>query len=189
MKGKLIIFSAPSGSGKTTIVKNLLNRDLDLEFSISACTRKPRNEEVDGKDYYFHSPEDFRRKIENDEFVEWEEVYKDQYYGTLKSELDRIWNKNHHVVFDIDVIGGINLKKMYKERALAIFVKPPSVELLEKRLRSRKTENEASVKKRIEKAAYELTFSNQFDLTIINDKLEVAIDEAYKTVKAFTEND
>ena len=140
MKGKVIIFSAPSGAGKTTIVKHLLQLDLGLEFSISACSRPPRAQEVDGQDYYFMSVEDFRKHIKQDEFLEWEEVYLDHYYGTLKTELDRIWNRQKHVVFDVDVVGGLNLKRYFGRKALAVFVQPPSMQELEKRLRDRSTD-------------------------------------------------
>ena len=136
MKGKAIIFSAPSGAGKTTIVKHLLQLDLGLEFSISACSRPPRPQEVDGRDYYFMSVEDFRKHIKQDDFLEWEEVYRDHYYGTMKTELDRIWNRQKHVVFDVDVVGGLNLKRYLGRNALAVFVQPPSMQELEKRLRS-----------------------------------------------------
>ena len=189
MEGKLVIFSAPSGAGKTTIVKKLLTEMPILEFSISACTRVAREGEVDGKDYYFLSPDTFRSKIKNEEFIEWEEVYKDQYYGTLKSELERIWAKGHHVVFDIDVKGGINLKNIFRDKALSVFVKPPSIAELEKRLRNRKTDNEESIQKRIKKSALELTFADQFDKIVINDNLDLAIKDTINLVKSFIEDE
>jgi guanylate kinase len=183
--GKLIIFSAPSGAGKTTIVKALLQSQLNLEFSISAASREKRPKEVHGKDYYFISADEFRKKIASNEFLEWEEVYKDQFYGTLKSEVERIWSNGHHVIFDVDVIGGLNIKKFYGDKALAIFVMPPSVEELENRLRKRSTENEENLKKRIDKALQELTFAPKFDRIIVNDTLENAIKEAKELVENF----
>jgi len=140
-KGKLIIFSAPSGAGKTTIVHHLLKSGLDLQFSISAASREKRKNEIDGKDYYFIPADEFRKKIENNEFLEWEEVYKDHYYGTLKSEVERIWSEGLHVIFDVDVVGGMNIKKYYGDRALSVFVMPPSVKHLEERLRKRSTDS------------------------------------------------
>lgn len=186
---KLLIFSAPSGSGKTTIVKHLLNTFNSLSFSISATSRKRREGEVDGVNYYFLTPDEFRKKIENHEFVEWEEVYPNQYYGTLKSELERIWAAKKHVIFDVDVIGGMNIKKMYPERALAVFVKPPSVEELEQRLINRHTEDRENLRRRIEKAEQELKFHDQFDLILINDDLEQAKKEAVEIVKKFLEDE
>jgi guanylate kinase len=185
MEGKLFIFSAPSGSGKTTIVRNLLEKDLALEFSISATSRPKRENEVHGKDYYFLSVEDFKNKISKNEFLEWEEVYENRFYGTLKSELERIWSKGKHVIFDVDVIGGLNLKKSHPQNALAVFIMPPSVEELEKRLRSRSTDSEADIRTRINKAEQELSYANQFDLIIVNENLEQAIDEAEKAVREF----
>ena len=185
MTGKLVIFSAPSGSGKTTIVKRLLASDLKLEFSISACTRAPRGDEKNGVDYYFFSVDDFKTNIKNNEFIEWEEVYNNQFYGTLKSELTRIWNNGNHVAFDIDVAGGINLKKMFGKNALAVFVKAPSVMELERRLRNRNTDNEESIRKRIEKSEKELSFADKFDIVIVNDNLDAAVNEAYDAVKNF----
>jgi guanylate kinase len=186
--GKLLIFSAPSGSGKTTIVKEVLKSIPELEFSISACSRKPRVNELDGKDYYFISADEFRKRIENHEFVEWEEVYADQYYGTLKSELERIWNKNKHVVFDVDVIGGLNIKKQYTSESLSIFIKAFSVEELRKRLKNRGTETDTQIEKRISKAEYELSFANKFDVTIVNDTLENAVNSTIKAIKDFLQN-
>lgn len=184
-KGKCIIFSAPSGAGKTTIVHNLLGRDLGLEFSVSACSRDPRPNEVDGKDYHFLGAEKFRQKIQEDAFVEWEEVYSNNFYGTLKSEMQRIWSKGNTVIFDVDVIGGLNLKKKFKDDALAIFVKPPSYEELEKRLRGRSTESEDKINQRMEKASKELAFAPEFDIILVNDNLEDACDQAANQVREF----
>jgi guanylate kinase len=186
-KGKLIIFSAPSGAGKTTIVKHLLNAGLNLEFSISAASRKIRSNEVDGKDYYFLTVDEFKNRINANAFLEWEEVYTDHFYGTLKSEVERIRNKGNHVIFDVDVIGGLNLKKYFGDEALAVFVVPPHIEELEKRLRGRSTENEESLKKRLEKAEHELTFAHEFDYQLINDDLDKAKKEAVRIVRKFIE--
>ena len=185
MKGKFIIVSAPSGAGKTSIVSRLMNAGLNLEFSVSAASRKPRPNEIHGRDYFFIPAEEFREKITNGDLLEWQEVYKDQYYGTLKSEVERIWKTGHHVLFDVDVQGGINLKKMFPDISLALFIMPPSLAELEKRLRLRSTENEESLKKRLEKAGYEITFSDKFDKTIINDNLEDAVNTAINTVRQF----
>lgn len=185
MEGKLLIFSAPSGSGKTTIVKQLLAKRNDIEFSISACSRNKREGELDGRDYYFLSPDEFRKKIDSNEFVEWEEVYAGSYYGTLKSEMERIWSKGNHVVFDVDVKGGVNLKKLFGDRALAIFVMPPSVEELRKRLEGRGTETPESLERRIGKAVEEMSYSNQYDVIVINDKLEEAVAETERLVSQF----
>jgi len=186
MKGKLIIFSAPSGAGKTTIVHHLLKVFPEqLEFSVSACSRPKRKHETHGVDYYFVSVDEFKKKIENNEFVEWEEVYKDNFYGTLKVELERIWNKGKHIIFDMDVMGGINLKKKYGDAALSIFVMPPSIEHLEKRLQSRETETPESIARRIGKAKNEINTATQFDKIILNDVLEHALEEAEKMVAEF----
>lgn len=185
MEGKLFIFSAPSGSGKTTIVRSLLEKNIGLEFSISATSRPKRENEIHEKDYYFLSVDDFKNKISNKEFLEWEEVYENRFYGTLKSELERIWSKGKHVIFDVDVVGGLNIKKSYPDKALAIFVMPPSIEELEKRLRNRSTDSTDDIKTRIEKAEYELSFANKFDLVIVNDDLEKAIEEAENAVCNF----
>jgi guanylate kinase len=186
VKGKLIVFSAPSGSGKTTIVKHLLGLEkLNLEFSISAASRSPRGEEVDGKDYYFLSLEAFKEKISKEEFLEWEEVYRDNFYGTLKSELARIWAKGKHVIFDIDVVGGLDIKRIYPERTLSVFVKPPSVEELKNRLKKRSTETEEKINMRLAKASVELATAPQFDFIIENDKLNVALKEAENLVAGF----
>ncbi|MFO7827710.1 MAG: guanylate kinase [Bacteroidales bacterium] len=185
MEGKLIIFSAPSGSGKTTIVKNLLQKKLNLEFSISATNRPKRANEKDGKDYYFLTTEDFKSKIRNNEFVEWEEVYENRFYGTLKSELHRIWSKGNHVIFDVDVVGGLNIKKQYPDKALSIFVMPPNINILEQRLRNRSTDSNQDIEIRIAKAKKELEFAKQFDLVIINDDLNLAVKEAKQAVINF----
>ena len=183
--GKAIIFSAPSGAGKTTIVKSLLANKLPLSFSISACSRQKRENEINGKDYHFLSIEDFKQKINEQAFIEWEEVYENNYYGTLKSEIERIWNDKKHVVFDVDVVGGLNLKKHFGNNALAIFIQPPSMDVLFKRLRNRATESEASLNKRIDKAKHEMTYSSSFDSIIINDQLKETINVAEKKVKDF----
>jgi guanylate kinase len=186
MKGKLIVFSAPSGSGKTTIVRHLLEQDdLNLEFSISAATREPRGEEENGKDYYFMSIEDFKKHIKNEDFVEWEEVYRDNFYGTLKSEVERIWAKGKNVIFDIDVAGGLRIKSKFPEETLAVFVKPPSVDELKRRLKERSTETDEKINMRIAKAHVELATAPQFDVVIKNYDLEVALDEANELVKNF----
>ena len=177
--GKAIIFSAPSGSGKTSLVKELMKQVPNLGFSISACTRDKRGRhEVHGRDYYFLSIDEFKNKIDQDEFVEWEEVYAGAYYGTLKSEIERIWATGKHVIFDVDVRGGLALKKYYGDRALAVFVKVPTIEMLEGRLRSRGTEDEEALSKRIFKMKFEWSFQEQFDVILVNDQLEVAVDEA-----------
>ena len=183
--GKAIIFSAPSGAGKTTIVKSLLANKLPLSFSISACSRQKRENEINGKDYHFLSIKDFKQKINEQAFIEWEEVYENNYYGTLKSEIERIWNDKKHVVFDVDVVGGLNLKKHFGNNALAIFIQPPSMDVLFKRLRNRATESEASLNKRIDKAKHEMTYSSSFDSIIINDQLKETIEVAEKKVKDF----
>ena len=168
----MIIISAPSGAGKTTLVKHLLTKFPQLEFSISCTTRSARENEINGKDYYFISLEDFKNKIENDEFIEFEEVYKDKLYGTLKSEVDRIWLKNKVVIFDVDVEGGVRIKKIFPTNSLSIFITPPSVNELEKRLRKRNTDSEETIKTRVEKAEYELKFASAFDKIVVNDELE-----------------
>ena len=182
---KVVIFSAPSGSGKSTIVKYLLGRDLGLEFSISATSRLPRGAEVHGREYYFFSSEVFLQKIAADEFLEWEEVYAGCYYGTLKSELERIWAKGHTVVFDVDVVGGVNIKKIFGEQALSIFVKAPSVEELRHRLVGRGTDAPEKIEQRVAKAEFELTFEDKFDAVIVNDVLEQALEQAERTVRDF----
>ena len=188
MNGKLIIFSAPSGTGKTTIVRHLMESDLDLEFSISATSRQKRDGEQDGKDYYFFTPELFKEKIENNEFLEWEEVYCNQFYGTPIAEINRIFGNCHHAVFDVDVVGGLNIKKKYPENSLSIFLMPPSLEILRERLLMRGTETEESFRKREEKAVFELGFAEKFDAIIVNDELKTAQEEAYRIVKNFLLN-
>nr|WP_315206093.1 guanylate kinase [uncultured Flavobacterium sp.] len=184
--GKLIVFSAPSGSGKTTIVRHLLSKeDLNLEFSISAASRAPRGEEVSGKDYYFMSTEEFKKHIKNEDFLEWEEVYRDNFYGTLKSEVERIWAKGKNVIFDIDVSGGLRIKHKFPEETLAVFVKPPSVDELKRRLKERSTESDDKINMRIAKASVELATAPQFDVIIKNYDLPIALEEAYQLVKNF----
>jgi len=185
MAGKLIILSAPSGAGKSTLVHHLLNSNLNLEFSISATSRAPRVTEKDGIDYYFLSPEQFKQKIANNEFLEYEEVYPDCFYGTLRSEVDRITKKGKNVIFDVDVKGGLNIKRQFGDQALAIFVAPPNMEALKERLLKRGTETHEMIQKRIEKAAYEMSFAPQFDKIIINDDLEKAKKEIEETVRDF----
>ena len=184
-KGKLVIFSAPSGAGKTTIVKHLLQRGFDLEFSVSATSRNKRVNEIHGRDYYFLTEEEFMQKVEANEFLEWEEVYQGNKYGTLKSEVERIRNLGKNVIFDVDVVGGLNIKKYYGTDALAIFVQPPSIEELKKRLQFRSTETEEKIKMRMAKAEYELSFAQQFDVIIVNDLLDNALEEAEKIVGGF----
>ena len=185
MKGKLIIFSAPSGAGKTSIVKYLLGRNLNLGFSISATSRAPRHNEVHGRDYYFLSNDEFKQKVKNDEFLEWEEVYNGNCYGTLKSEVEHRRVAGVNVIFDVDVVGGLNIKKFYGDKALAVFVMPPSIEELEKRLRNRSTETEEKIRTRIEKAEYELGFAKDFDIVLINDSFEKACEQAENLVRKF----
>ena len=185
-KHKIIIIAAPSGAGKTSITRYLLNKFPDqLAFSISAATRQPRGQEKDGKDYYFISPEEFRQKIKEDAFIEYEEVYEGNFYGTLRSEIERLWADGKHVLFDIDVIGGLNVKAEYPDETLAIFVQPPSFEELEKRLRERKTETEDKIQQRLDKSATELTYSQDFDVILVNDDLTRAKREVVGLVKQF----
>jgi guanylate kinase len=179
MAGKAIIFSAPSGSGKTTIVRHLLNSNNDLGFSISASTRDRRGRtEENGKDYYFLTPHEFKEKIDTDEFIEWEEVYEGNFYGTLKSEIERIWQSGKNVVFDVDVKGGLNLKKYFGDKALAIFVKVPSVEMLKERLKDRGTESDQSLSRRLFKANFEMSFQDEFDVVLVNEDLKKSLAEA-----------
>jgi len=186
MPGKALIFSAPSGSGKTTIVRHLLASNPDLGFSISASTRDKRGRtESHGKDYYFLSPEEFKKKIDEDAFIEWEEVYEGNFYGTLKSEIDRIWNEGHNVIFDVDVQGGLNLKKYFGDRALAVFVKVPSVDVLKERLRDRGTESEESLSRRLFKANFEMSFANKFDVVLVNEELQRSLKEAQNLYEDF----
>ena len=190
MAGKAIIFSAPSGSGKTTIVKHLLQKNPDLGFSISASTRDKRGRtEQNGKDYYFLPPKEFRKKINNDEFVEWEEVYEGNFYGTLKSEIDRIWKQGKNVIFDVDVKGGLNLKKYFGDKALAIFVKVPSIDVLKTRLNDRGTETQESLSRRLFKAEFEMGFCDKFDVVLDNENLDKSLAEAQRLYYSFTRND
>lgn len=185
-KGKLFVFSAPSGSGKTTIVRHLLGKEeLNLEFSISCATREPRGQEINGTDYYFISWEQFKQHIKDEDFIEWEEVYTDNFYGTLKSEVERIWSLGKHVIFDIDVAGGLRIKRKFPEQTLAVFVKPPSIDELKRRLKLRSTESEDKINMRIAKASVELATAPQFDTIIKNYDLDTAKEEAYQLVKNF----
>ncbi|MGS4346002.1 guanylate kinase [Myroides sp. DW712] len=185
-KGKLIVFSAPSGSGKTTIVRHLLaQEDLNLDFSISCTSREARTGEEHGKDYYFLSLEDFKQHIKNDDFLEWEEVYRDNFYGTLKAEVERIWAMGKNVIFDIDVAGGLRIKRKFPEETLAVFVKPPSIDELKIRLKKRSTESEDKINMRIAKASVELATAPQFDTIIKNYDLDTAKEEAYQLVRNF----
>jgi guanylate kinase len=185
MRGKAIIVSAPSGAGKTTIVKHLLAAIPRLEFSVSACSRAKREGETHAKDYYFISADDFKDKIRHDEFVEWQEVYPGSYYGTLKSEMDRIWSQGKTPIFDVDVVGGLNLKKYFGARGLAVFIQPPSIGELENRLKKRGTETGETLQKRISKAVYELSFAPQFDEVIVNDNLKIKCMEIVTLVETF----
>ncbi|HSG67621.1 MAG TPA: guanylate kinase [Bacteroidales bacterium] len=184
----MVIFSAPSGAGKTTLVHAVMNSGFNLEFSVSACSREKRNNETEGKDYYFIGIEGFRKKIDEGAFLEWEEVYKDHYYGTLREEVDRILRKGRNVIFDVDVYGGLNIKRHYGNKALAIFVMPPTIGVLEDRLRTRSSDSEESIRKRLDKARHEIGKADEFDVTIINDDLETAIAEAIKVVSDFLDS-
>jgi guanylate kinase len=185
-KGKLIVFSAPSGSGKTTLVRHLLKlKELNLEFSISATSREKRGDEIDGKDYYYLSLKEFKNNIKSDAFLEWEEVYRDNFYGTLNSEVERIWAMGKHVIFDIDVSGGLRIKRKFPEQTLAIFVKPPSIDELKIRLKKRKTESEDKINMRVAKASAELATAPLFDCVIVNSDLDDALNEAYRKVDDF----
>ncbi|MBR5240313.1 MAG: guanylate kinase [Muribaculaceae bacterium] len=186
-RGKLIIFSAPSGSGKSTIINYLLGCNLNLAFSISATSRAPRGNEQNGVEYFFLTPDEFRAKIANDEFIEYEEVYKDNFYGTLKSEVERIRENGLNVVFDIDVVGGVNIKNIFGEEALSMFIMPPSVEELRKRLVGRNTDSAETIEKRLAKAEYEIGFADKFDKVVINDNLDMAKAEALSIIKEFIE--
>ena len=186
MQGNIIVFSAPSGAGKTTIVHRLMARISNLSFSISACTRDRRGRsEVHGKDYYFLSVQEFQEKIRHDEFVEWEEVYEGNFYGTLKSEIERIWESGRHAILDVDVKGGLSIKEFYKERALGIFVRPPSLAVLEQRLTARDTDSKSSISSRLYKATFELAFEDKFDVTVVNDDLDEATAHAEHLVCSF----
>ncbi len=183
--GKVIIFSAPSGAGKTTVVKHVLKEIADLSFSISACTRKKRGNEVNGIDYHFLNLSEFKNKIKADEFIEWEEVYENNFYGTLKSEINKIWNLKKHVIFDVDVVGGISLKKHFGDNALSIFIEPPSIKILEERLNYRNTDSIEVIKTRVEKAKDELEFKNEFDKCLMNDDLETTLISAKNIITQF----
>lgn len=185
MKGKVIVVSAPSGAGKTSIVKHLLKVVPELNFSVSATTRAKREHEVHGKDYYFFTPDEFKSRLANDEFLEWQEVYANQFYGTLKSEVERIWKEGHTVIFDVDVLGGLNIKKYFGNQALAVFIQPPTLEELRHRLLNRGTETEESMKKRLDKAEYEISFADQFDKIVLNDDLATAQQEMIHLVQNF----
>lgn len=185
MSGKVIVVSAPSGAGKTSIVRHILDYLPELSFSTSATTRAMRDGEVNGKDYHFMSVDDFKKEISNDNFLEWEEVYDNQFYGTLKSEIERIWNEGKTVIFDVDVKGGMNIKNYFGDNALSIFIEPPTIEELERRLRNRGTENNESLKKRVQKAEYELSFAPKFDKVVLNDDLDKARQEVIDAVRCF----
>ena len=184
---KMIIITAPSGAGKTTIVKHLLKVFPTLSFSVSATTRAPRPHESNGKEYYFISTDEFQQKIRNHEFIEYEQVYENQYYGTLHAEVQRLWSEGRSIIFDIDVKGALNLKKIFMNEAFSIFLKPPSFEILKERLLNRKTEDKASLNKRIKKAKLELKYQVKFDYVLINDKLEISLAEAENLVRTFLE--
>ena len=181
-----MVFSAPSGAGKTTIVTHLLKTFNKLEFSVSATSRAPRGQEVDGKDYYFLSVKEFKKRIKNNEFVEYEEVYPGSFYGTLKSEVERIWAKGNVIMFDVDVKGGVSIKKIFGEKAFTVFIMPPSLEVMEKRLRARGTDSEEAIKTRVAKAAEEMTYAAKFDAVLVNDVLEESFEKAERLVKLFT---
>lgn len=183
--GKLIIISAPSGAGKSTLVRYLLTQELNIRFSISATSRKPRGQEKNGVEYYFLSPEEFRKRIANYEFLEYEEVYPDMYYGTLKSEVDRILNEGSNVIFDVDCVGGLNIKKIYDSKAMSIFIMPPSVEVLKERLEKRGTDSQEVIEGRLEKADFEMSFAPQFDFIVCNDDYDRAREEILKLVSGF----
>ena len=185
---KLIILSAPSGAGKSTIINALMKKDLKLEFSISACNRKPRNGEQHAVDYYFLSTSEFKNKVNQDAFIEWEEVYENHFYGTLKSELDRVENRGHHMIFDIDIAGGLNLKKQFGNKALALFIMPPSVTELERRLRSRATDSEENILKRVAKAEGEIALAPKFDKIIINKDIDQAVADAEDIIRNFIDS-
>ncbi len=185
MSGKLIVFSAPSGAGKTTLVRKILALGFNLEFSISACTRLKRDNEKNGVDYYFITEKEFKEKIKKGEFLEWQEVYPGCFYGTLKSEVERLLKNGKNIIFDVDVKGGLNIKKTYPDITLTIFVRPPNIEILRYRLLQRNTETKESIDKRIAKAEYEMTFEKYFDVVIINDELEKAIEETKKIIEMF----
>ncbi len=184
----MVIISAPSGAGKTTIIKQIMQENIyNLEFSISACSRKKREQEIDGTDYWFLCADDFKAKINNNEFIEWEEVYENQFYGTLKTEVDRIWNTGKNIIFDVDVRGAMNIKNLYPQAAISIFIKPPSIDILRQRLIQRSSESEESLDKRIRKAEWELQFENNFDIIVVNDELPKAVYQINNFLKLFLE--
>ena len=185
MAGKLIIFSAPSGAGKSTLVNYILELGFNLEFSVSATSRAPRGSEINAREYYFLSPDEFRQRIENKEFIEYEEVYPDCYYGTLRTEIERITANGNNIIFDVDVVGGLNIKKQYPDNSLSLFIAPPSVEELQKRLIQRATDTAEMIKKRVDKAAFEMTFAPQFDAIVINDNLDIAKAETERLIREF----
>jgi guanylate kinase len=189
MRGNLVIISAPSGAGKSTIVRHLLDRGINLEFSVSATSRAPRGREKDGKEYYFLTITEFKRRIKQGDFIEWQEVYKDQFYGSLKSEIDKIWSHDNHVLFDVDVKGGINLKNIFKREAISIFIMPPSIKELEKRLIQRGTDDPGKIKMRVAKAREEMKLADQFDNIVVNDNLEQAKKDVYNLVSGFLGRD
>ena len=189
MNGKLVIFSAPSGSGKSTLVRHLLSKDFNLCFSISATSRAPRGSEQDGVDYFFLSPSEFRARIENNEFLEYEQVYRDCYYGTLKAQVDNRLAQGFNMIFDVDVVGGCNIKQYYGNRALSVFIQPPSIEVLRNRLLKRGTDSLEVIEDRVAKAKYELGFSNRFDVVVVNDDLETAKREITRIVEDFLNSD
>ena len=188
MNGKLIIFSAPSGSGKSTIINYLLKQGLNLQFSISATSRPPRGTEQDGVEYFFLSPEEFKKRIANDEFVEYEEVYPDRFYGTLKSQVEKQLAEGQNIIFDVDVVGGCNIKRFYGDRALSVFIQPPSIEELRKRLEGRGTDSPETINSRITKAEFELSYAPKFDLIVVNDELEKAEAQALEAIRKFLNN-
>ena len=188
MNGKLIIFSAPSGSGKSTIINYLLKQGLNLQFSISATSRPPRGTEQDGVEYFFLSPEEFKKRIANDEFVEYEEVYPDRFYGTLKSQVEKQLAEGQNIIFDVDVVGGCNIKRFYGDRALSVFIQPPSIEELRKRLEGRGTDSPETINSRIAKAEFELSYAPKFDLVVVNDELEKAEAQALEAIRKFLNN-
>ena len=188
MNGKLIIFSAPSGSGKSTIINYLLKQGLNLQFSISATSRPPRGTEQNGVEYFFLSPEEFKKRIANDEFVEYEEVYPDRFYGTLKSQVEKQLAEGQNIIFDVDVVGGCNIKRFYGDRALSVFIQPPSIEELRKRLEGRGTDSPETINGRIAKAEFELSYAPKFDLIVVNDELEKAEAQALEAIRKFLNN-
>ncbi|MBU2652081.1 MAG: guanylate kinase [Bacteroidetes bacterium] len=187
MQGRVVIISAPSGAGKSTIIREVMASGFPLEFSVSACSRTMRPGEENGKDYWFLTSDEFREKIEKNEFLEWEEVYKDHYYGTLRSELERIWSKGHHVLIEADVYGGLNIKTQYPDRSMSIFIMPPSVDELRERLIRRSTDEIGSINTRVEKAMEEISLAEKFDVIIVNENINQAVEETKRVIKAFLE--